>query len=110
LAQNVADEIREAEEKARVTVKEAKAESARMIASARSEAEERIKRARQESHRHFREEIAKTEEMAEQKAAGVLSKGRDDARELESKLQAKIKPVAEWIAEEVMSRYGGNKD
>lgn len=105
MAQNIAEELQQAEEKARLLLHDAKSDMLRDVASARLQAEELIKKARQETHRQFREQIRKTEEEADALAADVLSKGQRDAEEFVGKHQDRIHPVAEWIAEEVMARY-----
>ena len=108
MVQNIAEELQETEEKARLLIHDAKSDMLRELASARLQAEEMIKKARQETHRQFREQIRKTEEEADALAVDVLSKGQKDAEELIIKHQDRIHPVAEWIAEEVMARYVSN--
>lgn len=108
MAQNIAEEIQQTEEKARLLIHEAKADMLKELVNARLQAEDSIKKARQEIHRHFREEIHKTEEEADAHAADVLSKGQRKAEEFVSKHRDRIHPVAEWIAEEVMARYVGS--
>lgn len=108
MAQNIAEEIQQTEEKARLLIHEAKTDMLRELAGARLQAEESIKKARQETHRRFREEIHKTEEEADAHAADVLAKGQRDAREFVGKHKDRIHSVAEWIAEEVITRYVSN--
>lgn len=105
MAQNIAEELQQTEEKARLLIHDTKSDMLRELANARLQAEELIKKARQETHRYFREQVRKTEEEADVIAAEVLSKGQKEAEKFISKHQDRIFPVAEWIADEVMARY-----
>lgn len=108
MVQNIAEEIKQTEEKARLMIHDAKADMLRDLANTRLQVEESIKKARQETHRNFREQIRKTEEEADALAAEVLAKGQKDAEEFIGKHKDRIDSVAEWIAEEVMAHYVGN--
>jgi len=106
---NIAEEITEAEARARQILQDARAEGARLLAQAKAEAEDLAKRSRQNYHRTLREKILKMEEEADKVLEKTIEKGRNDAEELVKSHKAKVDEVATWVAEEVMARYGSKK-
>ena len=59
MPKNIAEEITEAEARARQILQDARAEGARLLAQAKAEAEDLAKRSRQNYHRTLREKILK---------------------------------------------------
>ena len=68
VTENLAQEIRVHEEKARTLVAEAKSEAARSLAEARTAAEKAVKEARQKMHREYRNRIQEVEQEADSAA------------------------------------------
>ena len=79
------------------------------LAQAKAEAEDLAKGSRQSYHRTLREKVLKMEEEADKVSEKTIEKGRDDSKELVKSHKAKVDDVANWVAEEVMARYGSNK-
>jgi len=106
---NIAEEITEAEARARQILQDARTEGARLLAQAKAEAEDLAKGSRQSYHRTLREKVLKMEEEADKVSEKTIEKGRDDSKELVKSHKAKVDDVANLVAEEVMARYGSNK-
>jgi len=65
---NIAEEITEAEVKARQIIQDARAEGARVLAQARAEAENLAKGSRQRYHRSLRDATLKLDEEADRES------------------------------------------
>jgi len=103
---NVAEEIRSVEEWAKNAVQEARLEGVRIVAAARTEGDERVKGAKQAAARWFRERLAAKESEANDMAARMVEEGKERAKALAESLGSRGQVVGNWIAEEVMARYG----
>jgi vacuolar-type H+-ATPase subunit H len=106
---NIAEEIIEAEAKARQIVHDARSEGARIVAQAKTEAEELSKESRQKYHRTLRDTILQLEEEAEKESGSIIEKGRAEAGSLVRDRGSRIEDVASWAAGEVIARYGSSK-
>ncbi len=109
MAKNIADEITEAEAKAKDVIQAARAEGARILAKAKTESEDMVKAAKQNAHRSFRDSVIEFEREADEKAEMIMEKGRSDAIILAERHGDKVPGAASWIAEEVIARYGSRK-
>ena len=109
MVQDIAEEIRTVEENARQTVQNARIEGARLIAAAQNEMDIRLKETKQKTTRFFKENVEKFETAAEEKAREIVHQGKEDANAFASGVEKRVKDVAQWIAEEVMTRYGSGK-
>ena len=109
MPKNIAEEIIEAETKAKRILQDALAEGAKLLAQTRAEAETLAKESRHRYHRTLREAILQLEESADRESEKTVEKGRNEAEELVKNHRDKVNVVAEWVAEEVMSRYGSDK-
>ena len=109
MAKNIADEITEAEAKAKQMVQDARTEGARILAQAKSQSEDQVKAAKQNYHRSFREAVVRLEAEAESEAKKIVEKGRSEAEKFARAHEGNISKAAGWVAEEVTGRYGSNK-
>lgn len=78
-----------------------------MLAEARAEAENSLKTSKQKMHRKYRETLEKLEKEAADEAESIVSKGEKEAEEMVRRFQDRINDVADWVAKEVVNRYGG---
>ena len=102
VTENLAQEIRVHEEKARTLVAEAKSEAARSLAEARTAAEKAVKEARQKMHREYRNRIQEVEQEADSAAQAILAQGRKDAERYLAESKNRVSSAAAWIVKEVM--------
>ncbi len=109
MVQDIAEEIRAVEENARQTVQNARVEAARLIAVAQNEMDIRLKETKQKTTRFFKESAEKFEAAAEERAREIVQQGQERANAFASVAEKRVKDVAQWIAEEVMTRYGSGK-
>lgn len=106
MAANLAEEIKEVEARSKAIVKEARNEAARMLSEARDESERSIKEAKQKAFRLFKENSASAEKEAEERATKNVEAGRKESEKLAGLYHKKVDGTAQWISEEVISRYG----
>lgn len=109
MVQDIAEEIRIVEENARQTVQNARVEAARLVAAAQNEMDLRLKETKQKTTRSFKEKIEEFEATAEERAQEIVSQGEENANTFTLSVEKRIKDVAQWIAEEVMTKYGSGK-
>lgn len=110
MAENLAQEVRNQEEKAQAEITEAQVKAAEMVANAQTEAERSMKSVKQLCHRHLRESIANAEKEAEEKAAEILLKGQSDAKAFYEQGKGSVEGVADWLVREVIGIYGSRRN
>lgn len=106
MSTNLTDEIRAVEAAAAQTVSDAKAEAMDLVAKTRNAAMLRVKEGKQADFRGYRKRISLVEAEAEKKSAKVVEEGSAAAAEFIKAHEAAVKKTAQWLAEEVVSRYG----
>lgn len=103
---NLADEIKEVEARSKEIVQHAKNEAVRFVNEARSESQRRTKEARQKAFRLFRDRVVSAEREAEEKAEKKVATGRRELEDRSRQYENALAGVSDWIAGEVISRYG----
>jgi vacuolar-type H+-ATPase subunit H len=106
MAANLVDEIKAAEERAALSVREARAGEAKRLNKAVADAESAVKTTKQSAAKHFRENIQMAERKAETKAREIVSEREAASKAFYAQHKDKISKTAAWISEEVMARYG----
>ncbi len=105
MSSNLTDEIRNVEAEAARRVADAKAEAAALVTQARNDAAQQVKEAKQSQFRLYNERLAKVETEASEKASGLVAQGKEEVQEFLEAHKGAVKKAAQWLAEEVVSRY-----
>jgi len=103
---NLIDEIKTAEAEAAKSVQEAKSNAAKKLNKAVADAESAIKGAKQAAAKQFRDKIQMAENTAETKSRGIVTERETSAKAFYVEHREKAAAAANWIAEEVMGKYG----
>ena len=106
MSTNLTEEIRSVEAAAAKTVSDAKTQAQDLVNSTRASAALRLKEAKQSQFRDFRARLAKIEAASSEESAKFVEKGKEDAKQFVADHVAVAAKTAEWLAEEVVSRYG----
>lgn len=106
MSTNLTEEIRSVEAAAAQQVADARAQAQDIVAKARAAASAKVKEAKQSQFRDYRRAIREVEAEAEKTSAATVEKGRTDALEFVQARGEAVKKTAQWLAEEVVSRYG----
>ena len=106
MSTNLTDEIRSIEAAAAKTVADAKAQALDLVAKSRDAAAARVKEARQSQFRDYRTRLGIKETEAAQNAAKTVAEGKAAASQFVEAHAAAVEKTAQWLAEEVVSRYG----
>lgn len=106
MAENMAQEIRELEAKAKELVAQAKSDAAHTVAQARADAEQSVKETKQRCHREWRENVAAAEREAEAHALEITEKGDLEAADFYKSRKKLTEETANWLVKEVKSAYG----
>lgn len=106
MSTNLTDEIRGIEAAAAKTVADAKAQALDLVAKTRESAAARVKEAKQANFRDYRNRIGQVEAEAAKEAAKTVEEGKAAASQFVEEHAAAVKKTAQWLAEEVVSRYG----
>lgn len=110
MAENLAQEIRNQEEKAKAEITSAQIKASEIVANAQTETERSMKSVRQLCHRQLRESIANAEKEAEEKAVEILRKGQSDAKAFYEQEKGSVEGVADWLVREVIGTYGSRRN
>ena len=106
MSTNLTDEIRGVEAAAAKKVADAKAEALDLVTKTRNSAALRVKEAKQAQFRDYRKRISQVEAEAEKKSAETGDQGKVEAAKFVEDHGGAVKKTAQWLAEEVVSRYG----
>ena len=106
MSTNLTEEIRSVEAAAAQKVADARTEAQDLVARTRSEGALRVKEAKQAQFRDYRTRISEVEAEAEKASAATVEQGRSSALEFVRAHGEAVKKTAQWLAEEVVSRYG----
>lgn len=106
MSTNLTDEIRAVEAAAQKKVADATAEAAALVSAARDEMARLVKETRQQQYREYREQLDALEQQASREAAEKVEAGRKAAADFVKRHQDVLAGTSQWVAEEVMSRYG----
>lgn len=106
MSTNLTDEIRNLENESERRIADAKAQAASLVSKASEEALARVKEAKQEQFRAFKARLTQVETEAAKKAADEVAQGDKEAKEFVEAHQTAVQKMAQWVADEVVSRYG----
>lgn len=106
MSTSLTDEIRGVEAEAVKKVADAKAEASDFVAKTRDAAALRVKEAKQSQFRTYRERLAKVEAEAAVKSEKIVADGKAEAEKFVEAHKGAVEKTAQWLAEEVVSRYG----
>ena len=106
MSTNLTEEIRSVEAAAAQKVADARTEAQDLVARTRSEGALRVKEAKQAQFRDYRKRISQVEAEAEKKSAETVDQGKVEAAKFVEDHGGAVKKTAQWLAEEVVSRYG----
>ena len=106
MSTNLTEEIRSVEAAAAQKVADARTEAQDLVARTRSEGALRVKEAKQAQFRDYRKRISEVEAEAEKASALTVEQGKAGAEEFVREHEEAVKKTAQWLAEEVVSRYG----
>ena len=106
MSTNLTDEIKKIEEAAKQSVINAKGEASTMLAKTKADLAKHVKESKQAHFRSYRENLLKEEAKASEAASQIVKKGHLDAQTFTENHKNAINEVAQWVAEEVVSRYG----
>ena len=97
---DVLNEIKQAEEAAKVTVEKAEADKKAAIAAARRESIQRIQDAEAKAQKDYDSAIEKEMSELAAKRDVLLADGKKEAEKLDSDIDAKLKKVNDFLSEE----------
>lgn len=106
MSTNLTDEIRGVEAVAAKKVADAKAEALDLVTKTRSAALLRVKEAKQAQFREYRQRLSQVEAEAAKSSAQTVEQGKAEAAEFVEAHSEAVKKTVQWLAEEVVSRYG----
>ena len=106
MSTNLTEEIRNVEAAAAELPAKAKAEAQDLVAKTRSATATRVKEAKQSQFRDYRRRLGEVEAEAEKTSAQTVEQGKADASKFVREHEEAVKKTAQWLAEEVVSRYG----
>ncbi|MBO6084735.1 MAG: hypothetical protein J6O90_06625 [Candidatus Methanomethylophilaceae archaeon] len=96
----ILDEIKAAEQNAADTVAKAESDKKAKIADARRMSVQKIQDAEEQLRQNYENGIAQAKEDLSSQREALLSAGREEAADLESKADAKIDEVKKFLTEE----------
>ncbi|MGI6075824.1 MAG: cell envelope biogenesis protein TolA [Pyramidobacter sp.] len=106
MSTNLTNEIRGVEAAAAQKVADAKAEALDLVTKTRNSAALRVKEAKQAQFREYHQRIGQIEAEAAKKSAETVDLGKVEAARFVEEHGEAVKKTAQWLAEEVVSRYG----
>lgn len=106
MSTNLTDEIRSVEAAAAKKVADAKSEALDLVNGARNAAALRVKESKQAQFREYRQRISQVEAEAAETSAKTVEQGKAEAKQFVEAHSEAVKKTAQWLAEEVVSRYG----
>ena len=106
MSTNLTEEIRSVEAAAAQKVADARAQAQELVAQTRAAAASRVKEAKQSQFRDYRKRLGEVEAEAEKASALTVEQGKAGAEEFVREHEEAVKKTAQWLAEEVVSRYG----
>ena len=106
MSTNLTEEIRSVEAAAAQKVADARAQAQELVAQTRAAAAARVKEAKQSQFRDYRKRLGEVEAEAEKASALTVEQGKAGAEEFVREHEEAVKKTAQWLAEEVVSRYG----
>ncbi len=106
MSTNLTEEIRSVEAAAAKKVADARTEAQAIVAKARAAAALRVKDAKQSQFREYRRRVGEVEAEAAKESERAVEQGRADALKFVQAHGKALKKTAQWLAEEVVSRYG----
>lgn len=106
MSTNLTEEIRSVEAAAAQTIADARAQAQDLVAKTRSTVALRVKEAKQSQFRDYRRRIGEVEAEAESVSAQSVEQGRVQAAEFVKAHEDVVTKTGQWLAEEVVSRYG----
>ena len=106
MSTNLTEEIRNVEAAAAQKVADARAQAQDLVAQTRAAAAARVKEAKQSQFRDYRKRLGEVEAEAEKASALTVEQGKAGAEEFVREHEEAVKKTAQWLAEEVVSRYG----
>ena len=106
MSTNLTEEIRSVEAAAAQKVADARAQAQELVAQTRAAAAARVKEAKQSQFRDYRKRLGEVEAEAEKASALTVEQGKAGAEGFIRDHEEAVKKTAQWLAEEVVSRYG----
>ena len=106
MSTNLTEEIRSVEAAAAQKVADARAQAQDLVAQTRAAAAARVKEAKQSQFRDYRKRLGEVEAEAQKASALTVEQGKAGAEEFVREHEEAVKKTAQWLAEEVVSRYG----
>ena len=106
MSTNLTEEIRNVEAAAAQKVADARAQAQDLVAQTRAAAAARVKEAKQSQFRDYRKRLGEVEAEAQKASALTVEQGKAGAEEFVREHEEAVKKTAQWLAEEVVSRYG----
>ena len=106
MSTNLTEEIRSVEAAAAQKVADARAQAQELVAQTRAAASARVKEGTQSQFRDYRKRLGEVEAEAEKASALTVEQGKAGAEEFVREHEEAVKKTAQWLAEEVVSRYG----
>ena len=97
---DVLNEIKQAEEAAKVAVEKAEADKKTAIAAARRESIERIQNAEAKAQKDYDSAIEKEMSELASKREALLADGKKEAEKLDNDIDVKLKKVNDFLSEE----------
>jgi len=106
MSTNLTEEIRGVEAAAAQKVADARAQAQELVTKTRSAVALKVKEAKQSQFRDYRRRITDVEAEAEKLSAQTVERGKKEAAEFVKLHEEAVGKTAQWLAEEVVSRYG----
>lgn len=106
MSSNLTDEIRGVEAAAAQKVADAKAQALDLVNKTKNSAALRVKEAKQTQFREYRQRLSQVEAEVAKASAATVAQGKADAEQFVKAHEEAVKKTAQWLAEEVVSRYG----